>query len=225
MSSKDRLYKYTKLEYVRSMLNNGIFASTIDKMNDPYEYKDIENPQNFRIISLTRSANAKLMWSHYADNHRGCSVQIELPEGYGSDDFILKRVTYSSKYSRKEAMTDGEIVSNLYIKDKKWSNEIEVRAVYNDNNYDDTYWNFVDGNVYFKARIKAINFGCMINTESDEYERLLMSIDTYNNINKNNKIEVKKYKMDNNKFRFILDNEYKYEKELLRLKSKETIES
>lgn len=232
MSKNSCLYKYTKLEYVESILRNGLYASPVDCLNDPYEYKEIKDPDSYRVVCLTRSANAKLMWSHYADSHKGCSIQIALPEGYGDSDFVLRDVTYSSLKKKRKDFSTEDIVSSLYIKDKKWSYEHETRAVCHTEQFDPRNWQWSEQTddigkrkkLFFIAKIKAINFGCMVNTESSEYYTLLQKIETYNHTHKSKEhIKVQKYKMADDRFAFILDKNYDYLKEIERLKPKEPL--
>ena len=42
MANKDSLYKYTKLEFLESTIKNGIFASKIINLNDPYELRNVD---------------------------------------------------------------------------------------------------------------------------------------------------------------------------------------
>ncbi len=46
------LYKYMKLEYLKDALYYGVRASSLKKVNDPYEGEGIENPDKYRIVCL-----------------------------------------------------------------------------------------------------------------------------------------------------------------------------
>ena len=118
------LYKYTKLEYLESILDYGIYAAPVSNFNDPYEYQGIKNIDDFRVCCLSRNANAKLMWSHYADGHKGCSIQVALPDNWGEPGCELKNVSYSSSSENRSDWTREDAKQGLYTKDKKrkWEN-------------------------------------------------------------------------------------------------------
>lgn len=182
------IYKYTSIEYIASTLENGIYAGLIVEMNDPFESKDIIKPELYRICSFTSSQNAKLMWSHYANSHKGCTIQIE----YGKNVdicHILRRVKYEEKYINRSSMIyDNEIVDSLYRKDIKWKNELELRAVFSKESYDPSLWNLCKEKVFLRAKIKAINYGCKTDVNSSEYINSIRAIFSYNQ-NKCKKIE------------------------------------
>ncbi len=217
MSAKrsDSLYKYTRLEFVNSTINNGIYASALQSLNDPYESWDLENHDDYRVVCMTRSRNKKLMWSHYADGHRGCSIKIAVPTNYESDESPLKRVTYTSKYCPREQMDKEKLAESLYIKDKKWAYELEVRAVYCKSDEPSDYWKRYRSNIFFKAEITQIDFGCFSQFDS-HYLDALIAIRDYN-ANHKKKIRVRKYKMSNEKYEFKIDHGFDYIKEIAKI--------
>lgn len=202
------LYKYTKLEHVISSLNNGVYASKLTDFNDPYEYYGISDIEDYRVACLTRSGNAKLMWSHYANGHKGCTLQIDVPDDYLKDNFVLRPVEYSGIQARKGlSIHDG-----LYVKDKKWRTELEERAVWNRNSYDPALWKLINDKVYLNVRIKTVIFGCMAH-EDNQYIEALKSIKRYNDIHKK-QIKVKKLAMRADKFQFKLIKDFDYISEI-----------
>ena len=210
MGKSDSLYKYTRLEFINSSLNNGIFASKIDSLNDPYESDSIfeGNCDDYRVVCLSRSRNKKLMWSHYANGHRGCSIKIALPDNYGIDDCLLKRVQYTSKYNPRRNLDTKEIVDSLYTKDKKWDYELEVRAVYSSLSSRDDCWKKYRNNIFYKVDITQIDFGCFSHFD-DHYLDALIAIRDYN-VNHKKKIKIRKYKMSHEKYAFVIDHSFNY---------------
>ncbi len=204
----DNIFNYTKLEYVSAMINYGIYASSVSNMNDPYESIDIDDPDDYRMICLSRSKNAKLMWSHYADKHKGCLVQFTKPIEYGTTDFILRRVNYSSTYTSRKDHSPQDIVQLLYTKDGKWKHELEVRAVCHLPDIDEKYWRRIGDAVYFKAKVKRIYLGCLTDLQSLTYYELLDKVDRYNQDNPKNKIEIKRYRLSEEIFLLKLDERY-----------------
>lgn len=217
MRRSDSLYKYTRLEFVNSSLNNGIFASKIDSLNDPYESCDISegNSNDYRVVCLSRSRNKKLMWSHYADGHRGCSIKIVPPKNYGQNDCLLKRVQYTSKYISRSSIDANEIVGSLYTKDKKWNYELEVRAVYSKQLSKSDCWKKYRHNIFYKVTISQIDFGCFSHFDP-HYLDALIAIRDYNT-NHTKKIKVRKYKMSDKKYKFIIDHDFDYIAEIAKL--------
>ena len=211
----DSLYKYTRLDYVNSTLNNGIFASSINSLNDPYECNNIDSYAAYKVVCLSRSRNKKLMWSHYADGHRGCSIKISVPEDYGKLDCPLKRVIYSGNLVNRKNLSNSELADSLYIKDKKWDYELEVRAVYSQSNSHLSCWKKSRNNVFYKATITQIDFGCFSHFDP-HYLDALVAIRDYNAHHKR-KIKVRKYRMSEKKYEFIIDKNFDYIHEIARI--------
>lgn len=212
MAKADSLYKYTKLTFVNSSLNNGIFASSIDNLNDPYECDRIENPNNYKVVCLSRSRNKKLMWSHYADGHRGCAIKISVPDEYGNENFPLKRVHYTGYYTPRSNLSPNDVIKRLYTKDKKWDYELEVRAVYYNDSKNSTYWKKYRNNIFFKVNITQIDFGCFSHYDP-QYLDALIAIRDYNT-NHKKEIKVRKYMMSDKKYEFVINNNFDYIKEI-----------
>ena len=38
-------------------------------MNDPFEWENLSDNDEYRMVCLSYSQNAKLMWGHYADKY------------------------------------------------------------------------------------------------------------------------------------------------------------
>lgn len=134
---KPSLYNYSKLQYIEKIINNGIYATPVENLNNPYEFKANKEKGNPRIACFTKSFNAKLMWSHYGDKHQGCTVKIKLPDDFNNEDndYILREVNYCSNLNINKNNNN-----RFYNKDKKWSFEKEYRAVFDKNNYDENKW-------------------------------------------------------------------------------------
>ena len=218
MGKSDSLYKYTRLEFVGSCLNHGIYASSFTSLNDPYESEEADSHNDFRVICLSRSKNQKLMWSHYANGHRGCSLKIALPDDYGTPNCPFKRVEYKGSHFSRHGLSDDDYYNSLYIKDKKWSKELEVRGVYCPANANQPCWKKYRNNVYYRAKILQIDFGCLAHTDS-HYLDALIAMRDFNSTNKR-KITVRKYMMSDSKYLFLIDNSYDYEKEIDKIVSK-----
>lgn len=93
------LYKYRTFSnfenVVDILVNSRLYAATYDSMNDPLEgsygflqanypndsewIKKIDAAiQDQKFCSLSKKSNIDLMWSHYADGHRGICIGVKL---------------------------------------------------------------------------------------------------------------------------------------------------
>jgi hypothetical protein len=91
------LYKYRGLDnfkkFVDFILKNRHYAAQYKDLNYPmegqYYYhqgklnrtirdKILEETGTLRILSLSRVNNKQLMWSHYADGHKGTTIGVKI---------------------------------------------------------------------------------------------------------------------------------------------------
>jgi len=185
----ETLYKYISLKnfkrFVDIIMNKRLYAAKYTELNDPMEGiyyhtpnfrrvlrdKIYEGKQNLRICSLSKEKDNLLMWSHYADGHKGIiiGVQIEEPDKYEKNDIIysgLKKIE-EGKLNKKTAV---EILSRKLI---SWKYEKEVRVFVKQDQ--PSLKPFI--NVYFVS----ITFGCRIKKEDETFIRELVEL-KYNNI-------------------------------------------
>ena len=154
MSKKTTLYKYLSTKNLKDDLENShIFLSDGNNLNDPFELLIVNDDKRAvkvsgkRILCLTNSYKNRLMWSHYADYHKGACIAVELdkenlyPVCYTSErvtsscdiDSIIRK---SKKSGKKNLQKDYSNLSfeekACLIKDKKWMYENEYRMILND---------------------------------------------------------------------------------------------
>ncbi|EGR0541746.1 DUF2971 domain-containing protein [Vibrio cholerae] len=131
----------------------------------PFELKNVSSDidvfqgklKNFGIVSLAESAADILMWSHYADNHKGICIELERNENnaLGNPDETNK-VKYTQSYpslSSKVLLDSDQFNSSLkrvlYTKSKQWEYEKEWRT-----------FKPQGGKVYpLPGKIKSVTFG------------------------------------------------------------------
>jgi hypothetical protein len=98
-----------------------------------------------------------LMWSHYADSHRGVCMKFDILE---AEDFFspAKKVIYKQAYPVYNYLSDKNKVADLlFTKSEDWKYEGEVRVVKEK-----------PGNYPFaKTALKEIVFGCKV-SEGDK---------------------------------------------------------
>ena len=147
----DILYKYRSLDnfknFVDIILKNRLYAAEYKNLNDPMEgqyyygsngldrqiqEKLMNEKDNLRVCSLSRTKSNELMWSHYADGHRGVAIGLRIihdevrPIQYNGLAFIQNQ-----DYNYQTAI---EILSH---KLEIWSYEEEERAFIRGSNFID----------------------------------------------------------------------------------------
>ena len=175
------------------LINSEITVSPSKNMNDPFdsiinlwgtkelleitckEPKHIKNLSRsfdyFRIRSFcngntTRALKNILMWSHYADNHRGYCIKYKLSKHFIKQDendrfehMFLKPIIYRNDKDKVDISEMTTINTDLAFatKHESWGYENEVRLiVYNPNKEDAFYGIPLDKD----SCIEAIYFGC-----------------------------------------------------------------
>jgi hypothetical protein len=78
------------------------------------------------MYCLTANPRSILMWTHYADNHRGICLEY----GCGKSEFgIAVKVVYTDEYPLWRPHQLGEILDILITKSNVWAYEEEYRLV------------------------------------------------------------------------------------------------
>ena len=145
-----KLYKYKSLRNLWHVLdiivNSRLYCAHWSELNDPLEGRyevylgnkearlkellvgQIElKKDSYRVASLSASADAFLLWSHYADGHKGVAIEVNIPE----DDPDLLAVTYSpfSSVFTKKLQTEEDVRHLFNGKSEEWAYEREYRVV------------------------------------------------------------------------------------------------
>lgn len=173
------LYKYIPTKDAETIIRNGkLKMSDGTNFNDPFELTVVNYDRTsfrkisgLRILCLTGSRAMKLMWSHYADSHRGLCLAVEVPADKvypvcytgtrartDSDiDDILRNGTVRCRKNLKKTYLDLPYdIKVALLKDKKWSYEKEYRIVCNESDVP-----ILDGNgCFFPVKIKRVYLGC-----------------------------------------------------------------
>lgn len=143
-----RVYHYTSHEHsISNILNKRIKVSLFDDMNDPFELLSVDMrnrderkvwntfkeyfTKELGIVCFSSNWNNPVMWSHYADKHKGVCL------GFDVSDEILKEVKYTDKRKRVQigkSLSDHKITSMILkeateYKFKDWKYESEYRGL------------------------------------------------------------------------------------------------
>ncbi|MCD1656119.1 DUF2971 domain-containing protein [Treponema zuelzerae] len=153
-----KLYKYySNYDFVEETITkNTLYFSSVEKFNDPYEsicninYKNkthtmIPNPKMFgNVCCFCQKPDNYLLWSHYADNHRGFCIEYEFDKIrltkekryeslINSNKYVVGKVKYQKdalKCNKLPSMEYSDNLCNLFFhKFPMWKYENEVRIV------------------------------------------------------------------------------------------------
>lgn len=170
------IYKYFSLERGTNFLNLPLMRiSTSNSLNDPFESeyarsdlkaieeiyrKKYENHwqaylkkfQDYGIISLTTNNNNNLlMWSHYADEHKGIVIGFDINENNPSDFFYtpttcrFEKVKYSQSRQFEGIINENNLdevkLHYSILKSNEWNYESEYRFILSYKDADILYLN------------------------------------------------------------------------------------
>lgn len=170
-----RYYKFRSLENLRYFLDiivhKRLYAAKYDELNDPMEGAYLVDVRHRNIISSLRNAKVKtricslakdyrhtLLWSHYANSHKGCCIEISTQ----NEKEQPVEIQYQSHLPEINDEMEGRYL--LSHKSKLWEYEDEVR--------------YFQDKSYLKVKIHQIIFGLKISdVDYRFYEKLIHSID------------------------------------------------
>jgi hypothetical protein len=167
------LYKFYKFDYgVQALLSDKIKLTTLEEINDPYELKgvkigkggiaDLYKPHELFSDTLfacfSRDYSSPIMWSHYADIHKGMVVGYEY---IGNKKVIEVKYRNAMRKFPKKPVNLGEYLAE--IKFKKWDYEEESRILFSTKDIKPSYNNqvfyyFIKNNEYGFA-VKEVIYG------------------------------------------------------------------
>ncbi|MCF8372738.1 MAG: DUF2971 domain-containing protein [Bacteroidales bacterium] len=143
-------------------LNRGQKRELIRKLDNPLNIATIlkKERERFKMSCFSKVYNEMLLWSFYADKHKGICVGFDFPPIY-DNKFILASVEYLDKLEPidGEAKVYETLLFWFTVKLKKWEYEKEVRAIHKCLTTQD--YEYVN---YDKKFIKEVIFGCNVST-------------------------------------------------------------
>ncbi len=198
---KARYYKFRPINKntIEMLVNKQVYFSDIASLNDPLEcpmYESIFEDKSFTpyILSFTVSKQTKefeykpdeivnntLLFSHYADNHRGICIEYEMMIDKDKIDKVLSEegkekdyILYAPvKYSNDKI--DNKLEDIFAIKDKQWKYENEGRFIlFSKNKPQDSNGKFKEG----LLSVTKIIFG--LKTSSKDKKLLCKLLNTEN---------------------------------------------
>ena len=197
------LFKYTKMEYLRSILDNGIYAAKLTELNDPYEAEGILYPEKYRVCCATTSPMKMLMWSYYGQ-HRECVVGF-LPK------INMEKVEYVRRFESHKDFTQEEVVRNLLKKGAEWKPENEYRQVWFSENSNPDIWTMTEKDkVFLKAKIVEVRFGVCSHLNPFFVDALGLLKDYNEGCADCDKIKVLKYTLSSKKYSLVEEKQWDY---------------
>jgi Protein of unknown function (DUF2971) len=145
-----KLYKYRSAQnlwqIVDIVINNRVYCAKWSDLNDPLEgryevffnerfpesgclVEKIETKKNeFRIASLSADPSNFLLWSHYADGHKGVAIEVEIDSSH-RDLFEVTYSPFSAVFSDKKQIGNGDLRYIFNSKSEEWAYEEEWRII------------------------------------------------------------------------------------------------
>lgn len=169
--------------------NNRLYASDFNILDDPMEgifksysgeeseivQKIKDGKSSIYICSLSPTYRCMLMWSFYANCHKGCCVEVEI-----SDD-LIQNVIYDNNPIRIDSPNISEeekVKQILSRKYKEWDFEKELRVLYKER--------------YVPVSVRKIYFGMRVS--NDLFKKMKDEIHTQNKNIKVLKMRVNMFK-------------------------------
>lgn len=133
------LYKYRSLEnlerFLDIIIDKKLYGALYNELNDPmegyFQYDPnidrglvrsiLEGKNRHYICSLSRYCDIGLMWTHYANENKGCCIEVEVT----TKTWQRLEVYYSSQMPILTNNTSIEDI--LKVKAKMWEYENEIR--------------------------------------------------------------------------------------------------
>lgn len=137
------VYKYRKfgMQTIDSLMNSYIYFSKHRQLNDPYDLRvgrlreilsknisaiDRKVEDYYSVFCASSVNNNNLMWSHYADSHRGICVKYNFSNNFCiPEDTFYKEIIYRPENYVEEDKT--YIDDYFFTKSGNWSYEQEIR--------------------------------------------------------------------------------------------------
>lgn len=145
----------------------------LTKLNEKHqEMRQIllDQINSYGVISYSRNEKNHLMWSHYADHHKGMCLVFDVPNPIKMG---IRKVKYLNKlpdinYGAQMTELNKELRKIITIKSKEWRYEKEYRQI------------LIDKNLHYQypGKLVEIVFGCR--TSKNDIELVLNIVNANN---------------------------------------------
>lgn len=139
-----------------------------------------------RVLCVTEHNNNVVMWSHYADSHKGVCIRLQCIDEIDNNLLVARPVTYTSDFpvfltledqinhlTGTKTINTGKLMANVaFMKHEDWEYENEWRIHRPHETGEGDYNDWTENPIVFGA----IYFGCKINEkEAQELFKLVES--------------------------------------------------
>jgi DUF2971 family protein len=141
------VYKFLSVKFaLKDLAERRIKLSEFGDMNDPFELMGSQwaDPfvdrlltsyaQNLGVLCFSKNWCNPLLWSHYADKHKGICLGFDIPEGAGETPIYVDRrerlnpeILFEAIRTGRSQMAEQQIPRKLLLKFEDWRYEDEVR--------------------------------------------------------------------------------------------------
>ncbi len=144
-----KAYHFISEKYVLDVISDRrLKVSMLDDLNDPYELNAVDLPdresrekaydfkkymaKQYCILCFSKAWRNPLLWSHYANRHKGAAIEFEiedrkaLPIKYRKNRYGLNS---GKSYQPNNPLGEKDIEGIWLTKFKDWSYEEEIRVI------------------------------------------------------------------------------------------------
>ena len=224
MSSAEMSGIYKPNALIKGLINHAFKKAEIEKsFKEAFDEQMLERSKRIRDKALmscfSKSNKSLLMWSHYADSHKGVCIEFDRPEEAKDVQYSKKIQNFDIVYVTRSTIANeirhkngkpisydfDRIFEPFYTKGSDWRYEGEVRCVYDDS---DKFGNVIEKEIIKKSGekgiilvhkmpnpVKRVYLGCKIDKNSDNYKKLVEIANKKNIELIEMKIDEKNYKV------------------------------
>ncbi len=161
--------------YIRLLTDNlsVLYHKEKDKLSKIIDEEIKVKFKKIGVYCLASKPNNLLMWSHYADYHKGLCLEFDLTKDPDTFTFLSK-VKYDDTYPQVNYIKDQDVIPILMHKSTVWKYEEEWRVIKT---------NFADKLVDVKEEaLTGVVFGCKIDEVDEKSTRQLCADKGFNSV-------------------------------------------
>lgn len=184
-----KLYRYVPFNYnnIRSIETGYVYLSEIGKMNDVFEgltLSDTTGKIDFKDLhdllylkSFSEEKDNLLMWSHYADNHRGMCIEYD-----------LKHIVNKSHENKRDFGVLYHLFPVVYLENRVDDKEAFINLNYAAKSIGEYKYDLNNNNCHAHTKVhEDIKSMFLIKSKNWEYEKEWRIAVTFTQINEDSK--------------------------------------
>lgn len=132
---------------------------------------------DFGVVCYSRFYSKRLMWSHYADSHKGMCLVFDIPKEIVYETFV--KVEYGEEipdaYFNIDDMDNwSRLMKIVKTKSNEWKHEEEYRQVYKKKNFYEDYPGRLS-EIIFGSKTTRLDINLVINILRNYYSEIIIS--------------------------------------------------